>query len=151
MGNPFWSADSRFVIFDAAGKLTKIDASGGAPRVLCDLSGVLLGGFGTRDNRIVFVAAPRGLQQVSGEGGVPTGLGPAQLVWLTGGGHVLPGGRFIYSSASGVYAAALDGTGTPVQVSTTGAADIAYVQGGRGDDHLLFANGGALLAQTLNP
>jgi len=152
VGNPFWSADSRFVIFDAAGKLTKIDASGGAPRVLCDLTGVLLGGFGTRDNRIVFVAAPRGLQQVSSDGGVPTGLGPAQLVELTGGGHVLPGGRFIYSSASGVYAAALDGTGTPVQVSTTGAADTAYIPAnGRGDDHLLFATGGALLAQTFDP
>jgi Tol biopolymer transport system component len=151
VGNPFWSADSRFVIFDAAGKLTRIDASGGPPRVVCDLSGVLLGGFATRDDRIVFVAAPHGPQQVSAGGGVPTSLGREQLVSLTGGSHVLPGGRFIYSTESGVYVALLDGTGTPVQVSKNAVTDVAYVAGtGRGDDRVLFASAGALLAQTFD-
>jgi len=151
VGNPFWSADSRFVIFDAAGKLTKIDASGGPPRVLCDLSGVLLGGFATSDNRIVFMAAPRGLRQVSADGGVPTSLGREQLVSITGGNHVLPGGRFLYSTESGVYVASLEGTGTPVQVSTVDTRDIAYVPAnGRGDDHLLFVSDGSLLAQTFD-
>ena len=151
VGNPFWSADSRFVIFDAAGKLTKIDASGGPPRVLCDLPGVLLGGFGTGDNRIVFVAAPRGLRQVSADGGDSTGLGRDQLVSLTGGSHMLPGGRFVYSTDGGVYVASLDGTGIPVQVSPNGVGDLAYVPAnGRGDDQLLFVSAGALLAQTFD-
>ena len=151
VGNPFWSADSRFVIFDAAGKLTKIDASGGPPRVLCDLAGVLLGGFATSDNRIVFVAAPRGLQQVSADGGVATALGGGEVVWLTGGSHMLPGSRFVYSTDKGVYVASLDGTGTPVQVSPNGARNLAYVPAnGRGDDHLLFVSAGVLLAQSFD-
>ena len=33
---PFWSPDSRFIAFFAAGKLKKIDTTGGTPQVLCD-------------------------------------------------------------------------------------------------------------------
>jgi Tol biopolymer transport system component len=150
VGNPFWSADSRSVIFDAAGKLTKLDAGGGPPRVLCELSGVLLGGFATGD-RIVFIAAPHGVRQVSVDGGTPTTLGGDQQVSLNGGSRVLTGGRFIYSTTSGVYVASLDGAGSPMQVSPTAIHDLAYVPGhGHGDDHLLFVSAGALLAQTFD-
>ena len=36
---PFWSPDGRFVVFDAGGKLKKLDMSGGPPQTLCDLPG----------------------------------------------------------------------------------------------------------------
>jgi Tol biopolymer transport system component len=151
VGNPFWSADSRFVIFDAAGKLSRIDAAGGPPRVLCDLSGVLLGGFGTRDNRIVFAAAPLGLRQVSADGGVPRAIDVDQRVQLTGGSHLLPDGRFVYSTERGVYVASLDGTNAPAQVSPSVVGGVAYVRArDGGDDQLLFAMAGTLLAQAFD-
>ena len=34
---PFWSPDSRFVVFFAEGKLKKIELSGGSPQTLCDV------------------------------------------------------------------------------------------------------------------
>jgi serine/threonine protein kinase len=44
---PFWSPDSRFVAFFSAGKLKKIDASGGPPQTICDLgSDSIFGGGG---------------------------------------------------------------------------------------------------------
>jgi eukaryotic-like serine/threonine-protein kinase len=45
----FWSPDSRFVAFEADGKLKKIDINGGPPEVICDLSGGdLIGGSWNR-------------------------------------------------------------------------------------------------------
>src|SRR5262249_12572743 len=68
-GAPFWSADSRSVVFEAQGKLKKIDVSGGPPQTLCDLPGELRGGFWTEDNRIVFGTASSGILQVMAGGG----------------------------------------------------------------------------------
>src|ERR1700733_3058699 len=50
---PFWSADSRYVGFFAAGKLNKLDASGGPPQALCDaVSG--RGGAWNKNGTIIF-------------------------------------------------------------------------------------------------
>ena len=54
---PFWSPDSQFIGFFAAGKLNKVQIAGGPPIVLCDAS-VGLGGSWSRDNVILF--APGG-------------------------------------------------------------------------------------------
>jgi hypothetical protein len=52
---PFWSADSRYVAFFAAGKLNKLDASGGPPQAICDaLSG--RGGTWNSAGTIIFAA-----------------------------------------------------------------------------------------------
>ena len=151
VGAPFWSADSRFVIFIDGGKLTKIDASGGPPRVLCDSPGVLRAGFGAGENTIVFMAAPGGLRQVSADGGLSTSLGRDDVVVLDGGLHPLPGGRVLYVTESGVYAASLDGTSAPVQIASSGMSHVAYLPAnGRGDDQLLFVSGGALQAQSFD-
>ncbi len=48
-GVPFWSPDSRFVVFDAGGKLKKIDTEGGPAQVLCDSGPLIVGGFWTQD------------------------------------------------------------------------------------------------------
>jgi hypothetical protein len=65
-GFPFWSQDSRYVVFQADGKLQKIEAAGGPPLPLCDMPSsptvpnVLLGGFWTSvstPNRNVLVCA----------------------------------------------------------------------------------------------
>jgi hypothetical protein len=77
----FWSPDSRYVVFQSAGKLKKIDVSGGPPQTLCDAVGLLLGGSWNADGVILFggsgpilrVSAP-GRHRVAGdEGGKRTG------------------------------------------------------------------------------
>jgi len=66
---PFWSPDSRFLGFFAAGKLKKIAASGGPPQTLCDAP---FGGGGTwnRDGVILFVPSfGDPIHRVSSSGG----------------------------------------------------------------------------------
>ena len=65
----FWSADSRYLAFGSAGKLRKIDASGGPPLTLADMNSNN-GGSWNQDNVILFpptALAP--LQRVSAAGG----------------------------------------------------------------------------------
>ena len=50
---PFWSPDSRFIGFFAAGKLKKIPIAGGPPMVLADATAGR-GGSWSRDNVILF-------------------------------------------------------------------------------------------------
>ncbi len=75
-GTPFWSPDSRQIVFAAGGKLKKIDSAGGSAQVLCDAVRVF-GGFWTPDGKIVFSASPGGppdLFEVPEAGGTPTPL-----------------------------------------------------------------------------
>src|SRR6185369_17452326 len=53
---PFWSPDSRYIAFTADGKLKKIEATGGAVQVLCDLAvgGVVAEGTWGSDGTILF-------------------------------------------------------------------------------------------------
>ncbi len=68
---PFWSPDSRQIAFFAAGKLKKINASGGPPQGICDsFSG--RGGSWSKDGVIVFTpSSNQGLFKVSANGGTP--------------------------------------------------------------------------------
>jgi Tol biopolymer transport system component len=55
-GVPFWSPDSRYIVFQTAQgsrKLQRIEAAGGPPLTLCSVSSALAGGFWTSDNRII--------------------------------------------------------------------------------------------------
>jgi Tol biopolymer transport system component len=66
---PFWSADSRYVAFFAAGKLNKVDASGGPPQALCDAS---TGRGGTWNSTGTIIFAPdtvSALMRVDAAGG----------------------------------------------------------------------------------
>jgi Tol biopolymer transport system component len=49
----FWSPDSRYVAFQSAGKLKKIDVLGGPPQTLCDGEGILVGGSWNADGVIL--------------------------------------------------------------------------------------------------
>src|ERR1019366_5238744 len=66
----FWSPDSRFVAFDAGGKLQKIDISGGAAETVCVLNRTGVGGSWSRDGVIVFGQFGGTLMRVSAAGGV---------------------------------------------------------------------------------
>jgi serine/threonine protein kinase len=120
-GFPFWSQDSRWVVFQAGGKLQKIEAVGGPPLSLCDAPGQLLaGGFWTSDDKIVFATANSGLMQVPASGGqaspflsLDASRGDTTQVFPS----LLPDGRhFIYLLISsnkpeniGIYLGSMDG------------------------------------------
>src|SRR5215813_2093017 len=67
--DPFWSPDSRFIGFFAAGKLKRTEATGGPVRTLC-AAVVPRGGSWSRDGIIIFAPSPNDpLFRVSAEGG----------------------------------------------------------------------------------
>jgi hypothetical protein len=65
----FGSLDSRYLGFQTAGKLKKIDVSGGPPQTLCDAVGLLLGGSWNADGVILFGGNPGPIRRVSAAGG----------------------------------------------------------------------------------
>jgi Tol biopolymer transport system component len=69
--SPFWSPDSRFLAFFSAGRLKKVDVTGGPPQTLCTVDGVR-GGTWSRDGTILFSGAPGPIRRVPAAGGVPT-------------------------------------------------------------------------------
>jgi len=69
--SPFWSPDGRFLAFFSAGKLKKVDVTGGPPQTLCTVDGVR-GGTWSRDGTILFSGAPGPIRRVPAAGGVPT-------------------------------------------------------------------------------
>jgi eukaryotic-like serine/threonine-protein kinase len=109
-GSPFWSPDSRFIVFGAqGGKLKKLDISTGLVQELCESGGQSLGGFWTPDGKIVFSTIMSGapdLREVSASGGAaspfpaverPSGAGDGILSPV-----LLPDGRhFVYLSGNG--------------------------------------------------
>ena len=116
--HPFWSPDSRFLGFTAAGKLKKIDASSGLVTTLCDSVSVGPGAW-NRDDVILFVpAVMAAIHRVSAAGGTPS---PVTLLDADAGetGHrypfFLPDGRhFLFLAIGGtvprvLYVGALDG------------------------------------------
>src|SRR5262249_33429792 len=112
---PFWSSDSRFIAFSAQGKLKKIDVTGGPALSLCDVREPVLGGFWSRDDKIVFGGLQQGLFQVASSGGTPAPLklplasSESMTVFPSG----FPDGRHILftnvaTSGTGIYIGSLD-------------------------------------------
>ena len=90
----FWSPDSRFIAFEAQGKLKKIEASGGPALTLCNVASNIFGGAWNRDDKIIY-GSSTGIMQVAASGGSPwpiTAGGPS------GSPSFLPDGRhFVYA------------------------------------------------------
>jgi hypothetical protein len=70
-GLPFWSADSRYIVFSWQGKVRKIDGVGGPAQLLADVQSPIVGGFSTPDDRLVFADFTGGAKQVPSAGGIP--------------------------------------------------------------------------------
>ena len=157
----FWSPDSRFVAFDAGGKLQKIDISGGPTQTVCVLNSDAVGGSWNADGVIILGQYPGTLMRVPAAGGVAT-----QLTALdTSHGDIahtvpwfLPDGRhFVYMRDSG-----------PGSAISVGSLDVkpeeqdsrrlirtdsgaAYVPSSDPESgQLLFLLGGALMAQPFD-
>jgi len=161
-GAPFWSADSRYIIFSADGKIRRVDASGGPAQLLADVQNVIVGGFTTDDGRLVYAEGIRGLWQMPSSGGTATALdiGPDAAAALLP--TELPGGSIAYcacaSAASpGIYLVT-PGAGPPRQL----LPDMSPVKYAPSPDpevgYLLFMRGltnanepGTLMAQRIHP
>jgi Tol biopolymer transport system component len=103
-GTPFWSPDSRFIAYAAAGsKLMRIEATGGVPRTLAEYRGAWGGGAWNQSDVIVF-SNRNALFRVAAAGGVPvqlTTVDVAKQETTHYAPHFLPGGRhFIYTRRS---------------------------------------------------
>lgn len=160
----FWSPDSRFVAFDAAGQLKKVDVTGGAPQTVCTLPTLAVGGSWSQDDVIVVGNPQGGILRCPASGGetsIVTQPDPSRQESA----HLLPwflpdGRRFLYLSVSraapensGIYVHTLDAPpeATPTRILAAGFG-AAYVPDGVGErGHLLLMRDGALFAQAFDP
>jgi len=161
-GLPFWSPDSRYIVYYVQGKLEKIEASGGPAQVLCSISAALRGGFWTRDNKIVFSTnTAQGVQQVSSAGGTPTPVttlasGEFRHLYPT----LLPDGRhFLYTrvrslAVGGIYIGSLEAKpdGQDANQLLPGSSATAYASslGFADRGSLLYVRGSTLMAQPFD-
>jgi serine/threonine protein kinase/Tol biopolymer transport system component len=163
---PLWSPDSRFIAFWVAGKLKKVEASGGPPQTLCDVAGVWRGGAWSREGVIIFGTASHGLMQVSDTGGAAsplTNLDSTRTESFHGWPTFLPDGRhFIYvrsssDETSGLFLGSLDAK--PEQQSfkrlVAAGSFAAYAPAKPGASNssvgdILFVREGSLMAQAFD-
>lgn len=159
----FWSPDSRYIAFDAGGKLKKINVSGGVAETLCDSPDYAIGGSWSRDGVIIFGNFNAGLMRVSANGGSAsplTTLDPSRSETKHVFPSILPDGRhFIYLRVSdkpennGVYVGSLDARPDEQAAKRLLATDWgpAYVPSSDSNTgQLLFMRDGTLLAQVFD-
>ncbi len=158
-GFPFWSPDSRWIGFFAAGKLKKIEASGGLSQTIADAPRGR-GGAWSRDGVIVFAPSSTGLlMQVPAAVGEPkpaTQMDASRQETSHRWPQFLPDSRrFLYLIWSGqpehqgIYLGSLDSKEKTRLVATDSSAAYAGPATGRG--YLLFVRERALLAQSFDP
>jgi len=159
----FWSPDSRFIAFDAGGKLKKIAISGGPAETVCNLTSYGLGGSWNQDGVMIVGSGAGGLLRVSAAGGACfplTVLDPSRGETH----HLLPsflpdGRHFLYLRVSatpedsGIYVGSLDAKpeGQSSKRLVASRYGPAYVPSADPDSgHVLFVRDGTLFAQAFN-
>ena len=150
---PFWSADSRYVGFFTAGKLNKVNASGGPPQALCDApSG--RGGSWSNTGTIVFTPdSTSALWRVDAAGGTRVALTTLDSketshrwpAFLPDGNHFLYFARGSTGPDNGIYVAALDSKERKLLLRNDSNA--IYAAPG----FLLFVRDNTLMEQRFNP
>jgi Tol biopolymer transport system component len=159
----FWSPDSRYIAFDAGGKLKKIDVLGGPARTLCDITGLAVGGSWNRDGVIIFGNDTGGLMRVSANSGPAvrlTTLDPSRKESSHAFPSFLPDGRhFIYlrrsdkPGNSGAYVGSLDAKPEEQDsklLLSTAYGPIYAPSSDPGSDRLLFLRDGGLMTQLFD-
>ena len=137
---PFWSPDSRWVGFFAAGAIRKVDAAGGAPVRLCAAD--LYGGGTWGSGNVILFSSSRVIQQVSASGGEPK---PVTMLGENEQAHVRP--TFVPDSARFAYAVAPSGA---IHLGTRDSSGHSILLPGEPDsglnisfsrEHVLFLRG----------
>src|SRR5215475_8912689 len=150
---PFWSPDSRSIAFFSAGKLKRVEVSGGAPQTLCEASNAGGGSWNRAGDIIIAPTNGGALYRVPATGAVPTALTTVDQSrgeishWLP---QFLPDGQhfFYYASRrqageSGLYVGSLSDKATQHALSSDYNA--VYASG-----YLLFVRNGALMGQAFD-
>jgi len=164
---PFWSPDSRFIAFEAAGKLRKVEASGGPAQTICDVPDLWRGGAWSREGVIIFGTGTQGLMRISEGAGIVSPLtkldfSRRELFHMSP--VFLPDGRhFLYvppstGDSGGIYIGSLDekpDQQNPKRLVATGSSVIYAPSLGSGSvssriGHILFVREGTLMAQAFD-
>lgn len=151
-GLPFWSPDSKWIGFQSAGKIRRLEISGGSPIDVAVATRPTRGGW-TEDGAILFATGSGGpIQRVPVAGGPPV---PVTLV-SAGGSWPYPvggTGRFLYfdNGIRKVQLAAMSGTSPPAEVFSSDASAIYAPPYDARPARLLFLKGTTLMAQAFNP
>jgi Tol biopolymer transport system component len=161
----FWSPDSRYIAFGAAGELKKIDLTGDPAEILCAAYGNVVGGSWNRAGVILFGSDSRnnGIMRVSADGGPASPLTTLDAsrgeiahvipVFLSDGRHFLYNRHSSQAGSSGIYIGSLDATPQQQDKTQLLATDygVLYVpSSGGGLGQLLFLRNGALMAQSFD-
>jgi serine/threonine protein kinase len=149
---PFWSPDSRYVAFFAAGKLNKLDAGGGPPQALCDASAGRGGSWNSTGTIVFAPDTTSALARVDAAGGtrVPlTTLDPKETShrwpdFLPDGNHFLYFAHGSTNADSSIYLAALDSKERKLLLHNDSNA--IYAAPG----YLMFVRDNTLMEQRLN-
>jgi serine/threonine-protein kinase len=153
---PFWSPDSRWVGFWAAGQLRKVPVNGGSPVVLCDATDLLGASWGEDGTIVAALNSTNRLWRVDAASrGTPVAVvdltaEKAAPRWP----QVLAGGKYVLFTAytdvgvdqANIEVASLDG-GRLRRVLVKGGTFGRYVA----PDHLTFVNQGTLYAVRFDP
>ncbi|HEX5473349.1 MAG TPA: protein kinase [Vicinamibacterales bacterium] len=159
---PFWSPDSRFVGFIAAGKMKKVAVAGGPPQTICDVSGDGDGSWSPEGVILFDGLATDPLREVSAAGGVskPFVFEAGKTGGLVGSGwpEFLPDGKHFLYTVAGAGATGADvGGDMALNVGLLGSTTsktlfrtttrVAYAAPG----YLLFVREQTLVAQKFDP
>jgi len=158
----FWSPDSRYVGFQAEGKLKKIDTAGGPAVTLCDVTGGNVAGASWSNDGVILFAQGGLLTRVSASGGTPSpvtarsgarGEGVAYPWFLPDGQHFLYYRVSAKPDATGMYTGSL--SVKPEEQSTQRLMPLEhqpmYVPASAGGPgHVVFLRQDTLLAQPFD-
>jgi Tol biopolymer transport system component len=159
----FWSPDSRYMVFQSAGKLKKIDVLGGPPQTLCDWVGLLLGGSWNADGVILFGGNNGPILRVSAAGGATSPVTKVEQgrdesthlypIFLPDGRHFLYLRRSGRPENAGIYVGSIDVKPEQQSLKRIQAADLSfgYAPPRNGSPaHLLFLREESLMAQAFD-
>ena len=148
---PFWSPDNKFIGFFAAGKLKKVDTSGGPATTLADAL-TPRGGTWSPKGIIVFSPTPYKLMQIPAAGGVPQpatnfeGKASIKFPWfLPDGTHFLYVTRNFAGSKVAIRIGSLTSPTEDRALSQVADSFAIYAKG-----HLLFIVGHTLMARPFD-
>ncbi len=152
--NPFWSWDSRFIGFEAFGKMRKIAVTGGFPQTVADAPPAPRTSSWGRGGVILVSSESEGIRRVSDAGGTLTSVSAPERSRQEDAHlfpHFLPDGRrFLFCIRSsnpendGIYLRALDSD--EVRLVVRARSNMAYVAPG----YIVYARVGVLLAQQFD-
>ena len=151
---PFWTSDSRAIIFGTGGQIKKVAVAGGGAILLANAEGVISGD--QRDDGTLLIGTPNGVLRLSAQGGTPVEVTKSFRA-KTNAVHAFPQflpdqRHFIYRKTSAVPEIAGTYLGD-VEATPESQTDERIVPGYAffRDGYLLFPQADILVAQRFDP